>query len=69
MQNEVLVLHVWVLVDVVDTLGIEQGSATLDAVHLVAFFKEKLGEVGTVLAGDAGDQRFLSIHFDVVQFC
>ena len=34
-------------------------AAALDAVHLVAFREQELGEVGSVLAGDAGDEGFL----------
>src|SRR6476661_7801228 len=42
--------------EVVDTVGVEQRGAALDAVHVVTLFEQKLGEVGTVLAGDAGDE-------------
>jgi hypothetical protein len=38
-------------------LGVEQRGAALDAVHLVALFQQELGQIGAVLAGDAGDQR------------
>lgn len=39
----------------IDPLGVEKGGAALDAVHGVAFFEQKFGEVGAVLAGDACD--------------
>ena len=44
---------------------LKQGGAALDAVHLVSLGEQKLGEVGPVLPGDSGDQRFLqtSISF------
>ena len=48
---------VQVLVDVHDAAGVERRRAADDAVDLVALLEQKLGEVRTVLAGDAGDQR------------
>ena len=60
MQNEVLVLHVRVFVDVVHALRVERGSAALDAVNLVALGKKKLRQVRAVLARDAGDEGFLN---------
>jgi len=47
---------VGVLVEVVDAIGVEGGGATDDAVDFVAFLEEEFGEVGAVLAGDAGDE-------------
>jgi hypothetical protein len=55
-QHEALVLDVRVFVDVVDALGVEQGRAALDAVDLVAFRQQELGQVAAVLAGDACDE-------------
>ena len=54
-QNERAALFMRILVQVVDAVGIEQRSAALDAVHLVAFFQQQFGEIGAVLAGNAGD--------------
>src|ERR1700722_17554261 len=48
-----------ILVDVGDGGGVEERGAALDAMHLIAFGEEQLGEVGSVLAGDAGDEGFL----------
>jgi hypothetical protein len=55
-QHEALVSGVRVLVDVIDALGVEQRSAALDAVDLVAFLEQQFSEVRAVLAGDAGDE-------------
>ena len=55
-QHEASVVDMRVLVEVVDPVGVEQAGAALDAVHLVAFFEQQLGQVGAVLAGHAGDQ-------------
>ena len=54
-QVEALVVDVRVLVEVVDAVGVEQRGAALDAVNLVALLEQELGEIGAVLAGDAGD--------------
>jgi len=61
-QHEALVLDVRVFVDVVDALGIEERRAALDAVDFVALVEQELGEVGAVLAGDAGDECFAVGH-------
>ena len=55
------VLDVRVLVEVVDAVGVEQRSAALDAVHLVALFQQEFGQIGAVLAGDAGDECYFHI--------
>ena len=60
-QTEVGVVHMRVLVDVVYPLGVEGTGPALDAVHDVAFFQQKLGQVGPVLAGDAGDEGGFAI--------
>ena len=40
------------------------GGTSYDAVHLVALFKQKLGQIAAVLTGYAGDQRsFFHSHF------
>lgn len=55
-----LVGVVGVDVDVVDPLGVEIGGPSDQAVDVVAFVEEEFGEVGAVLAGDAGDERDLA---------
>ena len=55
-QDEAAAGLVRILVEVVDPVGVEQRRAALDAVDLVALAEQELGEVGAVLAGDAGDQ-------------
>lgn len=57
--HESLVSVVRVDVDVVDPLGVEVGGAADEAVDLVAFLEEEFGEIGAVLAGDAGDESNL----------
>ena len=43
-------------VDVIDSLGVEVGGAANEAMDLVSFAEQEFSEVGTVLAGDTGDQ-------------
>src|SRR5690606_4518969 len=50
------ILFVRVLVEVVYPVSIKEGAAAVDAVHLVVLAEEEVGEVGAVLAGDAGDE-------------
>src|SRR5262249_34391382 len=56
-QDELRIRLVQVLEDVDDTAAVERGRAANDAVNLVAFFEEKLGQIGAILARDAGDER------------
>ncbi len=58
-EDELWMGIVRILVDVVDAIGIEERGAALDAVDLVAFGEEKLGEVRSVLAGNSCNQGFL----------
>ncbi len=45
-----------VSVQMVDSGSVESGGSANDAVHLVALGKQKLGQIGAVLASDSGDQ-------------
>ena len=55
-EDEAAVGVVRVLVEVVDAVGVEQRGAAFDAVDGVAFVQQEFGEIGAVLAGDAGDE-------------
>ena len=57
-----MIFFVGVLVQVVDALGVEERRTALDAVHLVALLQKKLGEIGPVLPGDAGDECGFLAH-------
>ena len=60
MQEHLGAALVAVLVQVVDAAGVEGGGAADDAVHLVAFGQQLFGQVGAVLAGDAGEEGFFA---------
>jgi len=49
-------------VKVIDAFGVEGGGAANDTVDFVSFFKEEFSEVGSVLAGDAGNECFLHME-------
>ena len=55
MKDKVSVVHMGVLVQVIDAVGVEQGGPAFDAVDFIAFFQQEFGKIGAVLAGDAGD--------------
>ncbi|KAG1257178.1 hypothetical protein G6F65_016013 [Rhizopus arrhizus] len=57
MQHEIARLVVRILVQVVDARGVEQRSAPLDAVDLIALGQQELRQVGPVLAGNAVTAR------------
>jgi len=54
-KEEALVVQRLVVEEVVDAAGVEGAGAADDAVDLVAFFEQQLGEVGAILSGDAGN--------------
>jgi hypothetical protein len=60
-QDEAAIGIVRILVEMIDALRIDERGAALDAVHDVALAEQELGEVGAVLAGDAGDQATLAV--------
>lgn len=68
-QLEVGVVNVRVLVDVVNAVGVEAGGTAFDAVHDVAFFQQKLSQVGAILASDTSDQGDFGVVADVVMVC
>ena len=57
-EEQAHILFVRVVVDVVDATGVEGGGAADHAVDLIAFCQQQFRQVGTVLAGDAGDECF-----------
>ena len=56
MEEEADVALVRVAQNMFEASRIEAAGTADDAVHLVAFFEEQLGEVGAILAGDARDE-------------
>jgi hypothetical protein len=52
-------IGVGVHIEMIDPLGVEGGGAALDAVDLIALLQQEFSQVGTVLAGDAGDEGAL----------
>jgi len=55
-QSEALVVDMRVLVQVVDTVGVERLTTTFYAVHMVALGQQQFCKVRAVLAGNAGDE-------------
>ena len=55
-KHQAALFLVGILVEVVDAVGVQQGSAALDAMHFIPLFQKEFGEIGAILTGDAGDQ-------------
>lgn len=49
-----------ILVEVIDTVGVEGGSAPLDPVDFVPLTEQELCQVSAVLSGHSSNQSFLS---------
>jgi hypothetical protein len=45
-------------VDVVNSAGVEGAGTTNETVHLIVLREKKLGEIRTILTGDAGNECF-----------
>lgn len=58
MQYKTPIIGIRGLVEVIDALGVEQGRAPLDAVHFITFVQQQFCQIGSVLSGDTGDDRF-----------
>jgi hypothetical protein len=43
-------------IDLIETIRIESGGPANDAMHLVPFGEQELGEIGSILSRDAGDE-------------
>ena len=66
-EDEALVVDVGILVDMIHPLGIERGGASFYAVDFIALFQQKLGQIGAVLTGDAGDECFFRQNRSLVR--
>ena len=62
MQEKASVTFVWVLIQMIDAVCIEQRGTSFEAVDLIAFFQKELGKVGSVLSGYACDDRFFHVQ-------
>ena len=52
-------MHMRVLIQVVDAIRVERARAADDAMDLVTFSEQEIGEIGSILPCDAGDQCFV----------
>ncbi len=43
MQNEVSVTLMWILIKMIDAVGVEEGTAPLNSMNLISFMEEKFG--------------------------
>ena len=57
MKNQARISVMGVLIEVIDTTGVEAAGPALDPVHLVALLQQKLGQIAAILACDPSDQR------------
>ena len=63
------VVNVRIGVEMIDARGVERAGATNDPVDFVAFLQQQIGQITSVLAGDAGDQRPFHWASIVGRFC
>jgi hypothetical protein len=49
-------LHMQIQIETINPLRVEGGGAAFNAVNRILLTKQKTGEIGAVLAGDAGDE-------------
>jgi hypothetical protein len=55
-QKELAIRRMWILVEMVNAIGLEQRRPPPDTVDDVSLFQKKLGQIRAILAGNAGDQ-------------
>jgi len=56
-KNQPGIILMGVLIQVINTTGVEAAGSALDPVHLIALLEQKLSEVAAILACDPSDQR------------
>ena len=56
-QEEAAVVNGGIVQQAVQPGAVQISGRTRQAVNVITFFQQKFGEVGAVLAGDAGDER------------
>src|SRR4026209_307513 len=59
MQKQANAIDVRINIKMIDPRGVEGAGAANNSVHFVAFFQQQIGQVTSVLAGYAGDERLL----------
>ena len=66
-QIPVMQMEVGLSFQVSNSLTEVNAAAPDDAVHIVAFFEQELGEIAAILTGNAGNQCFfiVNLHFFV----
>ena len=55
MQREIGAADMRVMIEVIDTVGVEEAGAAHQPVNLVAFAEEQFGQIRPVLTGHTGD--------------
>ena len=63
MQKQSYAIDVRISVQMIDAGSVKCAGAANDPVHFVALLKQQIRQITSVLAGNAGDQRFL--HFSL----
>jgi hypothetical protein len=69
MQKHADTIHVRVGVKMIDPRSVEGAGAANDAVDFVAFLKQQISQITSVLAGNASDQRPFHSGTIVGRFC
>jgi len=56
-QYEIAMIDMRVLVQVIDSVSVEQAGTTLDAMNPLAFLEQEFGQVGPILTSDPSNER------------
>ena len=60
-QEQPYTVDMGVFIEAVNAAGIKGRGASDDAMDFIPFGEQELGEIGAVLAGDPGDERFFHV--------
>ena len=61
MQKHSNAVNVWIGIEMIDSGGIECARAANDAVHFIVFLEQEVGQITSILSGDASDKRLLHV--------
>jgi len=63
MEKEVFIRIMRILIEMIDSLGIEKGRSSLDSVYLVSLGQKEFCEIGSILSGYSGYNCFFHTIF------
>src|SRR5882724_1049017 len=69
MQKQSHTVYVWISVKMINSRGVKRAGAADNPVNFIPFLKQQIGQITSILASNAGDERPLHWALIVGRFC